>query len=203
MELTDFTPEPVASYIQDKGLYKIENADRALALEKPERVAHSIRVAELAASAAERLKIPQKQAIQAALFHDCAKNVDLNNPLLAGFSFQKEWGAVPSPVVHQFTGAYLAEKLGIQDEEVLSAIRYHTSGRENMSSLEKLIFLADMLEEGRVFDGVEELRGLFRNSDHLDECLKACLQRSLEFVEKKGGEIYPLTKQAYLYYKEK
>ena len=71
-----------------------------------------------------------------------------------------------------------------------------------MSKLEKLIFLADMLEEGRTFDGVEALRKSFFENKNLDECLTACLKRSLEFIEKKGGDVYPLTKKAYLYYKE-
>ena len=201
MPLTGFVPDSVADYIQATGLYAIKNADKALALEKPERREHSIRVAELAASLSERWEVPQKQAIQAALFHDCAKNLPLRHPLLEGFAFREEWGEVPSPVVHQFTGAYLAEKLGIDDEDVLSAIRYHTSGRENMSKLETLIFLADMLEAGRAFDGVEELRLLLNKGN--DECLLACLKRSLDFIESKGGEVYPLTKQAYSYYQEK
>lgn len=201
MQLTD-VPVSVADYIRERNLYKIENADKALSFEKAERVAHSIRVAEMAAAMADKLKISEAKAIQAALFHDCAKNLSLDDPILSGFRFKREWGEVPPPVLHQFTGAYLAEKLGVQDEEVLSAIRYHTSGREDMSKLEKLIFLADMLEEGRTFDGVEALRKSFFENKNLDECLTACLKRSLEFIEKKGGDVYPLTKKAYLYYKE-
>lgn len=202
MDITAFTPQRVADYISEKDLYKIENADKALLLEKEERKAHSIRVAYLAARRAAKSRISERQAIQAALFHDCGKNIPLDSPLLKEFVFEEEWGQVPFPVLHQFTGAYIAEKVfGIEDEEVLNAIRYHTSGRENMSELEKIIFLADMLEEGRTFVGVEDLRTLFWKED-LDECLRTCLSHSLEFVQKKGETVYPLTQLAYAYYKK-
>ena len=80
MDLTSFLPEKIAAYIQKKGLYEISGANTALALEKPERAAHSLRVAELAALRAVSLKISEKKAIAAALFHDCAKNLSPNAP---------------------------------------------------------------------------------------------------------------------------
>lgn len=110
----------------------------------------------------------------------------------------REWGDVPAPVWHQFAGAYVAEKhFGVTDEQVLNAIRYHTSGRADMQPLEKLIFLADMLEECRDFDGVEQLRALFWKENDVDACLKAALKRSLDFIKEKGEKIYPLTEAAY------
>ncbi len=200
MRLTEFLPEKVATYIEKGGWYEIPHAKTALALEKPERRAHSIRVAQLAASRALALKIPEKKAIEAALFHDCAKNLPENSPYLDGFSPPTEWGEVPREVVHQFAGAFVARRsFFVKDEEVLSAIAYHTSARPNMSELEKLIFLADMLEEERRYEGVDELRRLFWQ-DSLDECLKTALRETLKFLEKKGGEIYPLTKAAYDFY---
>ncbi len=199
MRLTDFTPENVAAYIEEKGLYKIPFAAEALALENPERRAHSIRVACLAASKAVKLKMDERKAITAALFHDCAKNLPADSPYLKGFSLPTEWGAVPKEVVHQFAGAYVAEHtFGVADEDILNAIRYHTSGRENMSDLEKLVFLADMLEEERSYEGVDRLRELFGKD--LDECLKTALCETLVFLRKKGGEIYPLTQAAYAFY---
>ncbi len=202
MRLTDFTAEKVAAYIEEKGLYRISFAKEALALEKPERRAHSLRVAQAALSRAYSLKIPENKALTAALFHDCAKNVPLDSPLLEGFELPSDWGRVPAQVVHQFAGAYLAERaFGITDEDILNAIRYHTSGRPHMSDLEKLVFLADMVEAGRTYGGVEELRSLFW--EDLDECLKKSLEETLKFLEKKEGEIYPLTREAYGYYAKK
>lgn len=204
MDLTPFTNENVQPYIREKGLYRIPNADRALALEKPERRAHSLRVAELAAARAVKLGIDEKKAITAALFHDCAKNLPENSPYLEGFVPPTEWGEIPAAVYHQFAGAYVAEKsFGVTDADVLNAIRYHTSARENMSELEKLIFLADMLEGGRVYEGVDKLRKLFWQGQGLDECLLEALKETLLFLEKKGGEIYSLTQKAYEFYAKK
>lgn len=203
MRLTDFMDEKTAAYIEKKGLYKIENADKALALEKPERRAHSIRVANLAAARALKLKIPERKAIAAALFHDCAKNLHCDSPYLQGFTLPKEWGEVPASVRHQFAGAFVAETaFGVTDEDILNAVRYHTSARENMSELEKLIFLADMLEEERHYEGVELLRALFWSKDGLDDCLERALYETLLFLKTKGAEVYPLTQKAYEFYKK-
>ena len=204
MRLTDFLEEKTASYIEGKGLYKIKNADKALALEKPERQAHSIRVANLAAARALKLKMPERQAIAAALFHDCAKNLTVDSEYLDGFVAPTEWGEIPKEVWHQFAGAYVAEKyFDIQDADILNAIRYHTSARPNMSELEKLIFLADMLEDARNYKGVDILRELFWREDGLDACLERALYETLLFLQEKQAEIYPLTQNAYNFYKKK
>ena len=203
MRLTPLTTEKVEEYIQENGLFSIDNAKAALALEKPTRVQHSLRVAELAASRAYRLKIPECKAVEAALFHDCAKNLTADSPWLDGFEMPREWGEVPEAVAHQFQGGYVAERLGVTDTDVLNAVRYHTSARPNMSELEKLIFLADMLEEERCYDGVEELRRLFWKGDGLDECLEEALFQTLEFLKRKGGAIYALTQAAYDFYADK
>ncbi len=202
-DLSAYVPEKVGEYILEKGLYKIPFAKEALALEKETRRAHSIRVAAFAAEHARRFGVAEEKAIAAALFHDCAKNLSPSAKELDGFVPPKEWGEIPSEVLHQFQGAYVAEKVfGVQDEDVLNAIRYHTSGRENMSALEKLIFLADMLEEERKYDVVDILRNIFF-AEGLDECLERALLETLLFLEKKGGEIYPLTRKAYEFYRKK
>ncbi len=199
MRLTESTTPDVAEYIEKTGLYKIPNADRALSLEKPSRLAHSLRVAELAAARAYKLKIPERQAIAAALFHDCAKNLSADSPYLEGFLPPKAWGEVPAAVLHQFAGAFVAERwFKVEDEDILNAVRYHTSGRAGMSDLEKLIFLADMLEEERSYEGVDLLRALFWTD--LDECLKTALFETIKFIESKGEAVYPLTREAYAFY---
>ncbi|MBE7068576.1 MAG: nicotinate (nicotinamide) nucleotide adenylyltransferase [Clostridiales bacterium] len=204
MPLTPFMPENIAEYITETGLYAVPNAKEALALEKEDRRLHSLRVAKVSAKRAVSLKIDEKKAITSALFHDCAKNLPQNSPLLEKFSLPTEWGEVPESVVHQFQGAYLAERFfGITDREILDAIRYHTSGRTAMGELEKLIFLADMVEEGRSYEGVDELRDLFWKGDDLDGCLVKALEETVAFLQKKGADIYPLTLEAYAYYRKK
>lgn len=201
IRLTPYVTENVAAYIEEKNLYAIPNAKEALSLEKKERMEHSLRVAELAAAKAVKLGISEKKAITAALFHDCAKNLEKDSVYLRGFVAPTEWGEVPKEVFHQFAGAYVAEHaFGVTDMEVLDAIRYHTSARPQMCELEKLVFLADMLEPQRRYKGVDELRTLFYQGKTLDECLTAALKETLIFLKEKGGEIYSLTERAYEYY---
>ena len=210
MDITPYTPEKVAAYIKTNGLYVVPYAADALKLLKAERRAHTLRVAETAASKAAQLQIPEKQALVAAIFHDCAKHLTLTDERLKDFTMQAEWGEVPQSVLHQFTGAYIAEKeFGITDSEVLDAIRYHTSGKENMSLLGKLIFLADMVEDGRDFDGVETLRSLFWENDttlpvekRLDKCLQAALTQTVAHLYASGKTVYPLTLKAKEFYEK-
>ncbi len=193
----------VYEYINKSGLYEIPRAREALALEKPSRKAHSIRVALVAAKRASELKLDEKKAITAALFHDCAKNLPPEHPFLQGFTPPSDWGEVPESVLHQFSGAYVAEReFGVTDGEILDAVRYHTSGKPQMTELGKLIFLADMVEEERCYDGVEKIRLAFYTKP-LDETLMLALKETVKFLQKKGAEIYPLTLSALKYLEEK
>ena len=199
-DISSYTCPPVATYINEKGLYVIPGAKKSLALQNPSRKAHSLRVAEIASKKAIQLQIPERQAIEGALFHDCAKNLGLDHSLLEGFMPPKDYGVIPPPVMHQFSGEYVAKQLGVKDKAVLSAIRYHTTGRANMSTLEKLIFLADMLEEGRNYTGVDELREEFWAGD-IDKCMYLALQNTAGHVASLGGKVYPLSLIALEYYK--
>ena len=191
----------VAQYAKERGIYHYPEIAPALALEKEERREHSFRVALMAVARARSLHVPESQAMLAAALQDCGKYVPLDSPLLEGFVPPEN---VPAPVMHQYTGAYLAEhRFGIQDEEILDAIRFHTSGKEDMSPLGKLIYLADMLESGRDYNGVEELRKVFWRD--IDKCLRLCLERQIAYLEGKESDrnsVYFLTKQAYKWIKE-
>ena len=190
-------PPRVLQYIDNRKIYRDERIMRALALEKPPRQEHSFRVAKLACRRARSLGIPEGQAMLAAGLHDCAKNLPLNSVLLAGFVPPE---GVPEPVMHQYAGAYLAEHLiGVPDAQILDAIRFHASGREDMTPLGKLIYLADLLEEDRRFEGVEELRSLFWKD--LDVCLCVALERQLAYLRSSGQSVYELTEKAYKWLK--
>lgn len=197
-DISQYVPEAVAKYIKENGLYLMPELARAQKLLTPERAAHTLRVAFMAAENCRRFNIPEKKAVTAAALHDAAKYVKLSDKMLKGFVPPKD---VPESVMHQYTGAYLAEhEFGVTDEDILNAIRYHTSGRAGMSELEKLICFSDMLEEGRDYDGVERLRRLFYKD--IDECAEQSLEEELEHLEKSGKKVYPLTRQAYEYFHE-
>lgn len=196
-DLKPYLPFDVIDYIEANELYRIRGVKEALAYLKPSRRKHTLGVALTAAKYAAKCKLPERKVILAAALHDVAKNMPLTAPELAGFALQEE---VPAPVLHQYAGAYVAEhSLGIDDEDVLNAVRYHTSGRPNMSDLEKLIFLSDMLEPGRDFKGIEKLRRALEND--LNECMYLSLKHELKYLKRGGGTIYPLTFKAYEYYK--
>ena len=189
----------VYAYISERGLYTHPAIAPALALEKEKRRAHSYRVARMAVERASSAGIPEQKALLAAALHDCGKYVPLTSPLLEDFTPPAD---VPAPVLHQYTGAYLARhSFGIEDEEVLDAIRYHTSGKPDMTALGMLIYLSDLLEEERDFAGIGELRALF--AEDLPLCLYHALRGQLDYLKGTGKPVYPLTRQAYLWIKER
>lgn len=189
----------VYAYIRRSGLYSYPAVPSAIKLESAERRKHSLRVALMACGRAKSLHIPEEKALLAAALHDCGKSVPLSSYLLAGFDIPQ---GVPAPVMHQFTGAYLAEHVfGVTDAEVLDAIRYHTSGRAGMGTLEKLIYLSDLLESDRDFAGIAKLREMFYSD--LDACFLGSLALQIDHLRSKGGEICRLTEEAYEWEKRK
>ena len=185
--------ERVFDYACEHRLYAHPAIAPALALEKEPRREHSYRVARMAVERASSAGISEEKALLAAALHDCGKYISLDSPLLEDFTPPEN---VPPPVMHQYTGAYLARHcFGIEDEEVLDAIRYHTSGKENMTPLGMLVYLSDLLEEGRSFEGIDELRALFRVD--LEACLYRSLEDQLRYLNGTKKPVYPLTEQAY------
>lgn len=137
------------------------------------------------------LGLDYDKVLLAGLFHDCAKALCHIPHSEAGVPSD----SLGTPVEHQFLGAIVAkEQYGIDDQEVLEAIKYHTTGKKSMNDLQKLIFCADMLELGREYPEVEYLRSCIIKS--LDYGYKECALAQYEFLKQKGGEIYPLTLEA-------
>lgn len=115
-----------------------------------EKYLHSLGAAEAAGEIAKKCGYSAEKAYFAGLVHDCAKNLDLELQLelVENAPFELQEGEKDNvKILHAPAGAVLAKKqFGIEDEEVLSAIRWHTIGRVEMSLLEKIIFLADKIE---------------------------------------------------------
>lgn len=196
-DISRYVPEAVKNFIRSNKLYAMPEIWGVKKLLTEDRWRHTVNVAVAAAENRTMFGVFEYDAILAAALHDCAKYLESGAKELKGFDCPDN---VPKPVVHQYAGAYVAEHtFGIKDKAVLNAIRYHTSGRENMSPLEKLIFLADMLEESRDFQGVDTLRKLFKTD--ADECLYAALWHMLEHLKSTGEPVYSLTERAYEYCK--
>ena len=198
-DISAYVLPQVGQYISDRALYLDPSLGRAASFEKRSRWEHSVRVAVMCAENASRARLTEDSAVAMAALHDISKNLPKDSPYLKDFVPPE---GVPSPVMHQYSGAYIAKKyFGLSDENLLNAIRYHTSGRAGMSSAEMLLYLCDMLEEGRSFPGVAKLRKIFYSQD-LPAAMLAALEHQISFLNSTGGDIYPLTKQAYLYLKE-
>lgn len=189
----------VGQYIIDNALYYLPELQGYKQLLTPERGAHTVRVAVMCAKNAARANLTERQAIVMAALHDSAKNLPDDSPLLKGFTPPE---GTPPPVVHQYSGAFVAQnRFGVTDKTILSAIACHTTGKENMSDADALLYLCDMLEYGRKFEGVEELRAIFKRD--LKECLYAALSRQVEYLKSTGKPIDGETQKAYNYIKDK
>ena len=170
---------------------------------KPDRYEHSIGVAYTAAAMAMRYDADVQKALVAGILHDCAKCMDHEEQL----KIIKKQGLpvtefeLKNPkLLHAGVGAYLAEHTyGVRDEEILSAIRYHTTGRPDMTKLEKIIFLADIIEPNRrMFPEMEEIRrAIF---EELDTGLVLTLKYLLEYLSREETQIGPMTEQTYRFY---
>ena len=152
---------------------------------------------------AKRWGADPEKAAMAAILHDSAKELP-KQELLQIFAdnaiIAENAPARPSPVWHGIAAAILAQtQWGITDPEILSAIRCHTTGKADMSLLDKIIYLADMTSAERDWPGVDELRKL--EMQDLDRALCDALKRSIDFVEEKGGTLDPESVAAYEYVK--
>lgn len=197
-DISAFTLPSVCQYIKDNALYYLPDVAAAKKFLTPQRWRHSVRVAAMCAKNADRVGVTEIQAIVMGALHDAAKYLTSDSPYLDGF--QPPYG-VPDTVLHQFSGAYVAvNTFKVTDPDVINAIRYHTSGRENMSGAEKLLYLCDLLEEERNFDGVDRLRALF--ADDIDACLAAALEQQVGYLRTTGKPVYDLTEKAYEYLKK-
>ena len=187
-------PEAVTEYIVNHGLYSkyLSVTDKLSGLLTEARFIHSKNTVRAAVALNSRHNLQQDfdKVFLSALLHDAGKYRYVKEEVPAD--------AIGTPVEHQFAGAVIARDLfGINDTEILNAVKYHTTGRENMSVIEKIVYAADMVSEERVYPGVDKLRAAVYND--FDRGFRLLLKESYLHVRSKS-DVYPLTLQACLYY---
>lgn len=161
----------------------------------PKRYLHTCGVVDAARDLAVRYGADPEQAMVAGWLHDLTKECSVQEQL----NLCDRFGIVLSDLErrspklwHAKTAAgYARECLGVEDPTVLDALRYHTTGRANMTILDKIVYLADYIEVNRTFDGVEEVRALI--DEGLDAMMLQAMKQTIEELLEKSASIHPDT----------
>lgn len=176
----------------------LELIKQAVREQMPEkRWLHTLGVVESARVLAGRYGGDIAKAELAAYLHDYAKfwPVERQREVVVQQGMPVELLHFDKSLWHAPVGAHaVQQELGIEDHEVLDAVRFHTSGRVNMTLLDKIVCLADYIEPGRHFPGVERIRKLSEES--LELALVAGFDTTITFLMEKGKAIFPLTVMA-------
>lgn len=170
-----------------------------------DRFQHTLGVMYTSAALAMAHGCDMKTAQAAGLLHDCAKCIPNKKKLKMCESNKvpvSEFEKTHPFLLHAKLGAFVAEdKYGVRDREVLSAIMYHTTGKPEMSLLEKIIYIADYIEPGR--DKAPNLSRIRQLAfQDLDECMYEILKDTLAYLEENPKDVDMATKDAFLYYKD-
>ncbi|MDR2524599.1 MAG: bis(5'-nucleosyl)-tetraphosphatase (symmetrical) YqeK [Oscillospiraceae bacterium] len=154
----------------------------------PERLRHSVCVADAAEKLARRCGADAEKAWLAGMLHDCMKYAppELQQKLCARNGTPLSAVDLDSPKVwHAFAAAaYLRLECGVTDAEILNAVRWHTTGRAGMTLLEKVVFVADLISDDRVYPDVAQVRALA--AEQLDAAAKYILEYLFAKLEREG-----------------
>lgn len=189
--LRAMTPDAVREYIESEGLYLDSLRESVGQGLSARRYAHTLEVEKTAVQLAKRFSASIPAARVAAILHDCAK--DMNPAEMArfmedaGVPMEREFTRLPQ-LMHAAAGEAVAKlRYGITDLDILNAVRYHTEGRVSMSTLEKIIYLADAIEPTRKpYPGLFAVREAAQRD--LDRAVMLCAEHTLHYVRQRGYE---------------
>ena len=203
----ELLPEGVLDYIRQYHLYNTRAPWKNLSMEeleqvvisllKPSRVAHVLGCRDTAVELAKHWGADVTDAARAGILHDITKAIDGPLQLTLCSAYGKilsDFSRRYPKTLHALTGSLVAERIFGENEAVVSAIEWHTTGRANMTLLEKIIYLADYIEPNRTIPGVEELRRLAFTD--IDAALKLGLNMTLEHLNRQGSEVSPESRDA-------
>ena len=207
------TPE-ISRYICENDLYGAASSyqnlpeqaleQQVIRLLKPNRVAHVLGCRDTAVELAKRWGADPTDAARAALLHDVTKALDgpLQLTLCQAYGILLDNFSIQNPkTLHALTGSLVAQRIFGENAAVVDAIRSHTTGKADMNTLEKIIYVADYMEPNRDFPGVEDLRSLAFTD--LDGALKLGLEMTFLVLRQEGKDISPESQQALDYLNKK
>jgi nicotinate-nucleotide adenylyltransferase len=202
-----FLDANVLDYIQENRLYGTDRDYRNLPMEeleqvvvsllKPNRVAHVLGCRDTAVELAKRWGADETDAARAGILHDITKAIDGPLQLTLCDAYGKilsDFSRKYPKTLHALTGSLVAERIFGENKAVVSAIEHHTTGKADMTLLEKIIYVADYMEPNRDFPGVEQLRELAFSD--IDAALKLGLEMTLQHLAKQGAEVSPESREA-------
>ena len=206
-EGSEYLPEAVYGYIlrerlygtqqELKGLTPEELRPIALSYLKPKRMPHVLGTEQEAIRLAQQYGADVTEARIAALLHDCTKKLEMDEQLRLCDKYGVELDELERhalKLLHSKTGAEIARDVFGVSDAVYEAIRWHTTGKPDMSTLEKVIYLSDYIEPTRDFPGVEELRQAVHTD--LDEGLLMGLSDSIAEMKERGNPVHHNTVEA-------
>lgn len=168
----------------------------------PARFKHSLRVRNMVLYLSKSHSVNTKKARIAGLLHDVSRHMDRNGLLRFAEKIKMNIDPISRfepKLLHAALSAYIAKKtFGIKDAQVLKAISSHTLGRKDMSILEKLVYVADHVEEGRTHAGVMAARKLAKAD--LDQAIVAISGSMIKYLVGKGLPVHPMTVEVRNYY---
>ena len=156
-----------------------------------DRYNHTLRVANICEKLAIKYKEDLQKTIVAALLHDSAKFISQDKIIKMARKFElvdEEIYLYSPELIHGPLASKMAkDKYDIIDKDILNAIRYHTTGRRNMSLLEKIIFIGDFIEPSRNFKGIDKIRDLA--FEDIDRSILLALNKNIKFLITRGETI--------------
>ncbi len=197
----DFT---VTYLIADKGFKLKKLRKKIRKVQDAKRYEHTLGVEYTAAALAMRYGADLESAQAAGLLHDCAKCIPDEKKLELcekyGIAVTETEKRCPFLLHAKLGGFLVREKYGITDQNIINAVRNHTTGREDMSLLEKIIFVADYIEPGRNHaPNLSDIRALA--FEDIDRALVRILEDTLIHLRSTGAELDPATEITLNYYR--
>lgn len=190
------TPLPVIEYILEHQLYAVP---KIISFYDPKRYQHVISTAKVAYAIAKANHLEPSQAFLAGYLHDIAKNIDDEAAKEMYQNHTQTEDDIESYALHQYVGAIIAEQeFNIKQEPILDAIRYHTTGKDHLGPLAKIVYSSDKIEPLRGYDSTALVDACKKN---IDQGFIEVLKDNLNYLEKKDYKLnHPLVKACIQYY---